>query len=618
MFVGPVFHRELTTLPRRAKLYASRAAYVGGLAALWITAWQVLAGSQTVRNVGGFSMFGATVFQVLAPLYLTAAAFFAAFSTAAAVAHEKERRTFDLLLLTNLSNRELVLGKLGASLLGVFDFALAAVPLFTIAALCGGFDFRQIGALVAVTLCGAVAAGSLGSTVALWRERSFQTLATTTLTLVAWTGFWEAVAQGTFCPAIAGNHPEALAAAASPWHAALSCTRPFDDFRLALRGASVPAWQASLMVSALLTLALNALAVWRVRVWNPSRELVARGAESATAAAAEAPHAWTLNQLRNDWRSPTADAEKSGSEKGEPAVAARGLRRTRNVWDNPVLWRETMTWAYGRKVLFVRLFYASIFAAAAWSVYSAGEASRGAKFDYVAPAAVVAVLGVLLVNIQAVTSITSERDAKALDLLLVTDITPKEFVFGKLAGVLFNTKEMIALPLLLCGLLWQLNIATGEAATYLALGWLTLAGFAAVVGVHVGMQYGNSRQAAAVSFATIFFLVVGIAVSMRIMTAFSGSFQAQLQPFLATIGGGGIGLYAALGRRNPSAAITLGAFLLPLATFYALTSFLLGAALASLLAVLGAYGFTIAALLVPAVFEFDVATGRTSTGDDRE
>ena len=66
------------------------------------------------------------------------------------------------------------------------------------------------------------------------------------------------------------------------------------------------------------------------------------------------------------------------------------------------------------------------------------------------------------------------------------------------------------------------------------------------------------------------------------------------------------------------AAITLGAFLLPLATFYALTSFLLGAGLASLLAILGAYGFTIAALLVPAVFEFDVATGRTSTGDERE
>ena len=174
MLVGPVFTRELSILPRRGRLFVARGAYVGGLAALWITAWQVLAGTQIVRNVGDFAYFGSTVFQVLAPLHLTAAAFFAALSTAAAVAHEKDRRTFDLLLLTNLSNRELVLGRLFASLLGVSDFAIAAAPLFALSALCGGVDFRQIVAVFAVTLFAIVAAGSLGSTVALWRGARFK------------------------------------------------------------------------------------------------------------------------------------------------------------------------------------------------------------------------------------------------------------------------------------------------------------------------------------------------------------------------------------------------------------------------------------------------------------
>ncbi len=41
-----------------------------------------------------------------------------------------------------------------------------------------------------------------------------------------------------------------------------------------------------------------------------------------------------------------------------------------------------------------------------------------------------------------------------LDLLLVTDLTAKEFVFGKLGGVLYNTKEMVLLPMALCGYLW--------------------------------------------------------------------------------------------------------------------------------------------------------------------
>ncbi len=52
-------------------------------------------------------------------------------------------------------------------------------------------------------------------------------------------------------------------------------------------------------------------------------------------------------------------------------------------------------------------------------------------------------------NAQGVTALTSERDTGALDLLLVTELTPKEFIYGKLYGVLYNTKEMIALPIAL-------------------------------------------------------------------------------------------------------------------------------------------------------------------------
>src|SRR5262249_58037324 len=61
----------------------------------------------------------------------------------------------------------------------------------------------------------------------------------------------------------------------------------------------------------------------------------------------------------------------------------------------------------------------------------------------------VGILSLLLVSAQAVTAITTERDLGALDLLLVTDITPKEFIFGKLWGVLYNTKEYIVPPLIL-------------------------------------------------------------------------------------------------------------------------------------------------------------------------
>lgn len=601
MLAGPIFTREWTTLPRRGRTFFARGAVVAALLVLLSTAWQVLAGTQVVRNVGDFARFGSIVFQVLAPLVLTAVVFFAALSTAAAIAYEKDRKTFDLLLLTNLSNSELVLGKLSAGLLGTLHLLLAVAPVFALTALLGGVGRRQTLDVLFIAAAAMLAAGSLGSTIALWREKTFQTLATTVLAIVVWTGFWEAVNRGLFGATWLGHSVQQWAVAASAWHAGAATMRPAAE-----GGGGIGTWLSPAGAHALVALALaallNIIAILRVRVWNPTRELLPRVAETQPTESASAPHTWSLAAL--------------GERTAPTAVSGRGLRATRAVGDNPILWREVRTWAYGRKVVFIRLVFALLCGAAGWALWSTARERTPTSAETVPLIVLPAVVAALLINMQAVTAITSERDARALDLLLVTDLTPKEFVFGKLAGIAYNAKEAILLPLLLCIVLWRTGAANGESAVLLALGWLSAAAFAAMLGLHVGLHDAESRRAAAVSLGTIFFLVVGIAVSMRIMVAFSGSFQAQLQPFLATIVGGGVGLYVALGRRNPSPAITLASFLLPLATFYAITSFLVEAPLASLLATMGAYGFAVAALLVPAVYEFDVATGRTTSGTE--
>ena len=115
---------------------------------------------------------------------------------ASAVALEKDRKTLDLLLMTNLSNSELVLGKLLASMLSVVVVVVAALPLLAIVSLLGGVSTGQILRVQAVTLASALAAGSLGSTVALWREKTFQALAMTVLVIVLWLVGWEIVAAG--------------------------------------------------------------------------------------------------------------------------------------------------------------------------------------------------------------------------------------------------------------------------------------------------------------------------------------------------------------------------------------------------------------------------------------
>jgi hypothetical protein len=596
VLIGPVFTREVAIAPRRIKLYVGRTVYALALLMLMSTAWLVLTGTQLVRDVGDLARFGAVVFQILAPLQLALAIFFSALLAASEVAHEKDRHTLVLLLLTNLSNAELVLGKLLASLLNVLVMLAAALPVFLLAALLGGVSYGQIARAMAVTLATVLCCGSLGSLLALWREKTFQALAMTVLVLVLWLAVGEIVAAGALGEEFGGLSCQTLAAAISPWQAILEATRPYVHARAALGPFGTPI-HVFLVLAVGLAAILNGVAVAMVRVWNPSRETM-QGGESVEG-----------RGEREEQDTPGTAAPASVSRPLPPA-------KTRHVWDNPVIWREIRTWAYGRKIIVMRLAYLALFGLAAAGLAATVSGSLAAA---PAQAAIcltpLVLLSLVLVNAQAVTSLTSERDVRALDLLLVTDLTPKEIVFGKLGGVFYNTKEMVILPMLLCVGLWLAGPLSFENLFYLLGGLAVLYVFAAIVGLHAGMIYANSGVAVATSLGTIFFLFVGVAVCMRIMMAFSGSFQAQFLPFFAFMVFGGVGLYVVLGVRNPSTAIGVASFLCPFATFYAITSYLLGATLAVFLVTVAAYGFTTAAMLVPAIYEFDVATGRTTVDD---
>ena len=143
MFVGPIFAREAAVAPRRTGHYLLRTVYVLALLVLICTAWFVLAGVQLVRTVGDMSRFGGMLFQILAPVQLALITFLAAFGAASSVSLEKDRRTLILLLMTRLSNHELVVGKLLASLLDVFAMVLAALPVFLLVTLLGGVSMLK-------------------------------------------------------------------------------------------------------------------------------------------------------------------------------------------------------------------------------------------------------------------------------------------------------------------------------------------------------------------------------------------------------------------------------------------------------------------------------------------
>src|SRR2546423_766418 len=155
--LGPIFAREFQTVPRRGGHYLARTASLGLLWIIGLTAWQAAIGWHRTAMLGETARFGVLLFQIFSYVLLTLLLFFAALSAASTVAQEKDRRTFILLLLTDMRDYEIVLGKLLGSLLPIALLLLGAVPVLGMLLLLGGIDPEQV--LQAVLILMATAFG---------------------------------------------------------------------------------------------------------------------------------------------------------------------------------------------------------------------------------------------------------------------------------------------------------------------------------------------------------------------------------------------------------------------------------------------------------------------------
>jgi ABC-type Na+ efflux pump permease subunit len=597
--LGPIFNRELLTLPRRPRHYGLRVAYLGLLWVLAVTTWQAVVGWERGATLGDAARFGLQLFKLLTYVQLAFLLFFAALSAASAVTLEKDRRTFVLLLLTDLRNHEIVLGKLLGSLLQILLFLAGTVPVFMVLLLLGGVAPGQVVRATVILAGTAVAAGSLGCLVALWRDKTFQTLALTVLFLVLYLCLVHALSA---LPALVSAVPEQAVASAQQWLepflALQSVLEPAD--RAAVAAGLDPAVGFAVTMLGLSVL-LNLWAIRRLRVWNPSGEPVMQREK------------------------PEEEEEKDRAR----AHAAPGP--VRRVWANPILWREVATRAYGRRPLLVKLAYFLVLALVCY--YALAPVVAGQRREWAAAWGLVpvGVLSLLLVSAQAVTAITSERDIGALDLLLVTDLTPREFIFGKLLGVCWNAKEFLLPPLLLAvyyGVVGRLAMPPTpagnlESTLCVLTGAAVLLAFTMVLGLHVALRAETSRLAVILALGTVFFLSVGTLICIYLILI-NGRFEYQWLSFVFFLAAAIGGLWWVLNGDRPSTALTLASWLCPLAVFYSVTNILIGRPgqqqsadpLLPFLVTTGAFGFTLAAMLIPLLSEFDVALGRTSAGGD--
>ncbi|MFO0927870.1 MAG: ABC transporter permease [Gemmataceae bacterium] len=631
--LGPIFLREVLTVPRRWDHYATRAAYLGSVWVIAVTAWLAILGWGRPATLGETAGFGAVLFQLVTYVQLALFLFFSALSCASAVAKEKDRRTFVLLLMTDLRDREIVLGKLLGSLLPILVLQLAALPVLMLLILLGGIGVEQVVQAMLIMLCTTLAAGSLGGLVALWRERTFQSLALTVLFLVLYLLLVRAIGV---LPGLVPGFTDETAAAVQGWFEPFLAMRSVHE-AMVFGPPEAGVAPAYLFAAGMLGLAalLNGVGVLALRRWNPSGEPVMqreRPEETAVGATAgPLPDDPELGLLARGNRAAAVPAAE-----GRASVhAAPGA--VRHVVGNPIFWREVYTRAYGRRPLLVKLAYAVVLALICYSALAPVVGGERVAFAAAAGLLPVGVLSLLLVTAQATTAITSERDTGALDLLLVTDLSPREFIFGKLLGIVYNTKEYLFPPLILAGvyaaygmlatpprghpeLLGPMN-ATALVCVIAAT--LVLMAFAMVLGVHVALRTQNSQVAIIHALSTIFFLTVGTLICIALILI-NRQFEYQWGSFVFFLIAGIGGLWYVLSADRPTAALSWASWFCPLAVLYAVMTLLVGRPgtqesadpLIPAGVIAAAFGFTIAAMLVPLLSEFDVAMGRTSGGAD--
>ncbi|MCS6849750.1 MAG: ABC transporter permease [Gemmataceae bacterium] len=566
--LGPIFARECRTLPRQAWLYVGRCAYLAFLWLLAFTAWQVLLGPESVPTLSRMAAFSALLFELLATVQFALILFLSALMSVTAISREKDRRTFELLLVTDLSDSEIVLGKLFGSILPSAMLLLAAVPLMLAVTLLGGVGPAQVAQTTVATTTAALATAALGCRVALWRDRTLPALALTVMGVLLYVGVARAL-----------DAPLAL--------------DPYQVLRLGIEG---PPGMA---------------------VWTPVGSFAVAMLGLGTLL--------TISGVRRLRVSSHAGRRQPEGPR-EPPLAASIRRRARPVWDNPILWREVCTRGYGRRPILAKLAYGGALALA----IALGSRAQPAAAWTLVP---VTILSLLLVAAQAVSAVAVERDSGALDVLLATDVTPGEFIFGKLGGIAYNVKEYVLAPLGLVvvhACLGQLatpprnhpEMLLGrniEAAACFAVALLVLFAFVAVLGLHVGLRNDDSRYALYATLAVVFLLATGTLLCVYLIVI-QRRFEYQWISFVLFLGAEVAGLWWVLRADRPSSAITLTSWLCPLAIFYAVNSLLIGTPgsgasadpLLPFLVVVGVFGWGIAALLVPLLSNFDVTLGRTT------
>jgi ABC-type transport system involved in multi-copper enzyme maturation permease subunit len=170
--VGPVFFYDLIRTTRRGRYALARTLYAIVLMAMFLVVLDSWLTSAQARNRPDWSGAADQLFTALVLAQLAAVTLLTPAYTIGAIIDEKERRTIEYLLATDLTSDEIIFGKLFSRLANMFLLLLTGIPILSLLQLLGGVDPLLLLMAVAATAILLVSVASISLLCSLYARRS--------------------------------------------------------------------------------------------------------------------------------------------------------------------------------------------------------------------------------------------------------------------------------------------------------------------------------------------------------------------------------------------------------------------------------------------------------------
>jgi len=463
MPANPIVVRIVQGSSRRMRDLWVRMGYLGALILLVLIGLMSVEGIGSTATLTDLAKAGTKVFAIVAYGQVILVCLLAPLFMAGAINQERQGETFDILLTTPLTNLQIVLGTLLSRLYFILALLMSGLPLFAVLLIFGGVPVASIFVAFAVAALTAVFVGSIAVTLSVLRAGGRKAVYVFVIAIAAYL-----VATYSIDLMVRLSARSAAAAGATgrttwvtPLHPMLVLEASFNNTNYRPYTAEevadfsgpvafymsrpLAAYASMILVSSALMLLFSATQVRRLGQGLPMIPLPAK--------------------LRMFLRL------NAPGERTRPA---------RHVWNSPIAWRE----AHARGNRFAGILarwgfiLLGIIAAVVLVVkfhngtlpkltgIGGPAPDQGPMFRLILLALLLLELAVIAIVALYMSAgcVSKEREDGTLDLLLTTPVTPQQYVWGKLRGLVVFLSALIAVPVATMAIACIYTIFAGKGA----------------------------------------------------------------------------------------------------------------------------------------------------------